>query len=119
MCVSPVAAVNVEQNDDKAQAVTGQVGATKEPGESPCSMLPSCHLTNNREMERSGHEMTAIPLKIPPNSKLSLFNDIIIIFIASVFREELVFNLVVGERLVLIRFFLYLCFNGPQASKIT
>lgn len=45
---SPVAAVHVEQNDDEAQAVTGQLGATKEPGKSLCTILPSRHLTESR-----------------------------------------------------------------------
>lgn len=64
MCASPVAAVHVEQNDDEAQAVTGQVGATKESGESPCTMLPSRHLTNDKETESRGHEMMVFPLNI-------------------------------------------------------
>lgn len=53
-----MAAVHVEQNDDKAQAVTGQVGATKELGQSPCAVLPSRHLTkNNRKAEHRRLEM--------------------------------------------------------------
>lgn len=44
LCTSPVAAIDIEQNDDKAQEVTGKVRATKHPGESPRTMLPSCHL---------------------------------------------------------------------------
>ncbi len=67
MCASPVAAVHVEQNDDEAQAVTGQVGATKEPGESPCTMFPSRHLTNDKETDSQGHEMV-IPLNILSSS---------------------------------------------------
>jgi len=52
----PVASINVEQNDDKAQAVTGQVGATKDPGESPGTMLPSRHLRNAKKAKISSRE---------------------------------------------------------------
>ena len=48
LCASPVAAKDVEQNDEKAQEVTGKVRATKDPGESPRTMLPSRHLKNDR-----------------------------------------------------------------------
>lgn len=53
MCFLPVAAEDIEQNDDKAQTVTGQVGTTKEPGESPGVMLPSRHLKHITKMTRS------------------------------------------------------------------
>lgn len=49
-----VAAVHVEQNDDEAQAVTGQVGATTEPGESPSAMLPSRHQIPEERVENDG-----------------------------------------------------------------
>lgn len=49
MCSSPVATVDVEHYDDEAQAVTGQVRAAKEPGDSPSTMFPSGHLTNDRD----------------------------------------------------------------------
>lgn len=52
VCASPVAAVHIEEDDDKAQAVTGQVRATKQPGESACMMLPSRHLIYNKETEQ-------------------------------------------------------------------
>lgn len=56
MHVLPVTAVHVEENDDKAQAVTGQIGATKEPGEPPCLMLPSRHLMEETiKIEQSEH----------------------------------------------------------------
>lgn len=42
----PVAAQNIEENDDEAQTVAGKVGATKEPGEDPGVMLPSRYLKN-------------------------------------------------------------------------
>lgn len=44
MYVSPVAAVHVEDDDDKAKAVTGQVGAAEEPRESSRAMLPPRNL---------------------------------------------------------------------------
>lgn len=59
MSASPVTAVHVEQNDDEAQAVTGQVGATEELGERTCMMLPSGHLTNDEETESRSPEMKA------------------------------------------------------------
>lgn len=43
-----MAAIHVEQDDDEAQEVTGEVGASKHPGEAPCTMLPSCHLKDDR-----------------------------------------------------------------------
>lgn len=44
----PVAAVDVEQNDDEAQEITSEVGAAEEPGEPPRTMLPSRHLGGDR-----------------------------------------------------------------------
>lgn len=49
MFISPVAAVHVEDDDDKAKAVTGQVGAAEEPGESSRAMLPPRNLWRVRE----------------------------------------------------------------------
>lgn len=49
MYVSPVAAVHVEDDDDKAKAVTGQVGAAEEPGESSRAMLPPRNLWRGGE----------------------------------------------------------------------
>lgn len=54
MYVSPVAAVHVEEDDDKAKAVTGQVGAAEEPGESPRAMLPPRDLPRVRETKGDG-----------------------------------------------------------------
>lgn len=45
----PVATEHIKQNDDEAQAVTGQEGATKEPGQSAGTMLPPGHLMNNKK----------------------------------------------------------------------
>ena len=49
VCVSPVAAVDVEQDDDESQAVTRQQGAAEEFWEGASTMLPSGHLTNDRD----------------------------------------------------------------------
>lgn len=43
-----MAAVNIEQYNDEGQTITGQVRATKEPGESLCAMLPPRHLEKDR-----------------------------------------------------------------------
>lgn len=56
MCASPVAAVDIEQNDDEAQAVTGQVRAAEEPGDCPRAMFPSRHLPNDRQRDSRGHD---------------------------------------------------------------
>lgn len=44
-----MATEHIKQNDDEAQAVTGQEGATEEPGQSAGTMLPPGHLMTNRE----------------------------------------------------------------------
>lgn len=64
----PVAAVHIEKNDDKAQAVTGQVGASKEPGEPSCSMLPPRHLSEDKKIEQSEQvkfDLILFKIKIP------------------------------------------------------
>lgn len=47
----PVATEHVQQDDDEAQAVTGEEGAPEEPGQSAGTMLPPGHLMNNKEGE--------------------------------------------------------------------
>lgn len=49
-----VTAVNIEENDDKTQTVTGQMGASEEPGQSPCSMLPPRHHIPKHRIENDG-----------------------------------------------------------------
>lgn len=49
-----MAAVHVEEDDDKAKAVTGQVGAAEESGESPRAMLPPRNLPRHKTLDRFG-----------------------------------------------------------------
>lgn len=77
VCLSPVAAVHVEENDDETQAVTGQVGATKEPGESPCTMLPSRHLMNDKETEQRTCEIYQL---ISLRSKMMVMMEMVFLF---------------------------------------
>lgn len=48
-----MAAVHVEEDDDKAEAVASQVGAAKKPGESSSAVLPPCNLVRVEEAKRS------------------------------------------------------------------
>lgn len=48
----PVAAKYVKQNDDEAQAVTGQERAFEEPGQSAGPILPPGYLLNNKEGDK-------------------------------------------------------------------
>lgn len=57
MCALPVAAVYIEHDDDETQAVARQVWATEELGESACTMLPSCHLMNNKKTKKNMQEL--------------------------------------------------------------
>lgn len=50
---SPVAAVHVEEDDDKAEAVTSHVGAAEKPRESSSAMLPPCNLMRDKETKGS------------------------------------------------------------------
>lgn len=48
-----MAAVRVEEDDDKAEAVASHVGAAKKPGESSSAVLPPCNLMRVEEAKRS------------------------------------------------------------------
>lgn len=46
-----MATEHIKQNDDEAQAVTGQERATEELGQSAGTMLPPGHLMKNKESD--------------------------------------------------------------------
>lgn len=56
--VSPVAAVHVEEDDDKSKAVASQVGAAEKPGESSSAVLPPCNLMRYRETKGSVSQLS-------------------------------------------------------------
>lgn len=58
---SPVAAVHVEEDDDKAEAVASQVGAAEKPGESSSAVLPPCNLMRYEHMRGSVSRLGFMP----------------------------------------------------------
>lgn len=56
-----MAAVHVEEDDDEAEAVTGQVGAAKKPGEPSSAVLPPCNLTRYKETKGSVGQLSFMP----------------------------------------------------------